>query len=163
LRLKRRPGVVDDARGDELGREPRFVLVVHAGGIRRDIRVRIRQQPVLLLEILHRHRIGDQQNVGLRRAGFHFSAQLRDDARCAVAHEGDVDLRIFRLERVDGLLRVLVGLARIENELALLRACKDRRRGDQHRGKQQANGDAHGKACVTNMWSATSHEIKTTR
>ena len=36
----------------------------------------------------------------------------------AVADEGDVDARVLRLEGVDGLLRVGVGLARIENEIA---------------------------------------------
>ena len=137
-----------------------LVLVVHAGRISRHVGLRIRQQTAVLLQVFHRHRVGDQKNIRLRRARFHFGAQLRDDARRAVAHEGDVDLRIFRLERVDGLLRVLIRLAGIENELALLRAREDGRRDDQHRGKQQANGEVHGKFRVTKMWSAISYEIQ---
>ena len=155
LRLERRPGVVDDAGGDQLGGEPRLVLVVRAGRIGRDVRFRIGQQPAFALQVLHRHRVGDQQHVGLRLPGLHLGAQLRDDARRSVAHEGDVDLRMLRLEGVDRLLRVLVRLAGVETSLPCC-ACASGRRHDQHRGKQQADGEIMGKSAsevTDDRWS----------
>ena len=89
-----------------------------ARGIGGDVRLLVRQQPALLLEAFHGDAVGDQQHVGLGLPGFELGAQLGQDLRRAVADEGHVDARVLRLEGVDGLLGVGVGLARIENEIA---------------------------------------------
>jgi hypothetical protein len=117
-RLEGRLGVVGDARGDELRREPVLLRVVGAGGIGRDVGTLVRQQPALLLEALHGDAVGDEEKIGLGLARLELRAQLGEDAGRPVAHEGDVHLRVLGLEGVEGLLGVGVGLARVEDELA---------------------------------------------
>ena len=139
LRLDGRIDVVDDARGDQLGREVVAVGVVESRVIGCDRRVRMGHQPALLLQPFHRHRVGDQQQIGLRVAGGDLGPQLRHYLGRAVADPLDVDVRVERLERVDRLLGVLVRLAGVEHQLARRR---QRRPGEQRNGRNRRHGYA---------------------
>jgi hypothetical protein len=92
------------------------------------------------LHRFHGHGVGDQQHVRLGLAGLDLGQEAGHDLRRAVAHELDGDVRVRRHERVDGLLRVLVGLAGVERERHVLRGGGQREEHEREGDGQAVHG-----------------------
>jgi hypothetical protein len=102
----------------------------------------VRQKAVLLLQTLHGDAVGDEQHVGLGLPGLELGAELGKDLRGAVANEGDVDARVLRLEGIERLLGVGVGLTGIKDEVAgqPLRLSEGGHEGGEHGKKNPLHG-----------------------
>ena len=90
--------------------------IVEAGRVR----VLIGHQAVVALQPFHGHAVGDQENVGLGTTGGELGLELGHHLGGAVAHPFHLDVRMGLFESVDRLLGVLIGLAGIKDELAVL-------------------------------------------
>ena len=135
-----RRGVDGDARGDELGAEVRALGVIGSGIEPVDLRFAIRQQPSVFLERLHARGIGEQQDVGLGRAGGKLRGELPHDFGRPGTKDVDLDTRLRTLECGDGLGCIALGLRRIEDELAGRRL---RRRGARRHCSHAKCGEDH--------------------
>jgi hypothetical protein len=100
----------------------------------------VSHQPPFFLKTLHRDAVCYQKNIGLRLAGFKLCPKLCQDPGGAVTDKGDVDLGVFRLERIDRLLRIGIRLARIKYQFArnALREDSTRKKGGGEDGKCQS-------------------------
>jgi hypothetical protein len=78
----------------------------------------MRHQAALRLQALHRDGVGDQEDVGLRRARRELGLELGHHVRGALAEPLHLDARMRGGEGVHRLLRVGVGLRGVEHELA---------------------------------------------
>lgn len=111
-------GVVDDARGDQLGREIGFVGV-HDRRIKgRNIGPRVGHQTAFGFQAFHGDHIGNQQHVGLWGTGGEFGAQPGHDLGGAIVDPFHLNRRVKGLKGVNGLLRIGVWLRCVNHQLA---------------------------------------------
>jgi len=130
-------GVDDDAGRDQLGAEIGLVGIDQrcrhlAGG-----RVRVAQQPVIILELRYRDGIRNQNDVGLRTPGRKLGLQLVHDLGRAGAEQLDPDVGMRLAEGLDHLRHLVAGLRRVDQE-----ATGRRGRSSAHHTNRHAHHDA---------------------